>query len=119
VIGIGTANAAQSPKQSSTGTSTPVTGVSAATPAAAPEPTSPTAQTSPSADVLKRARLAGYHIKKSPQGAIVFCKREAHLGSRFSTDSCIDESQLQEVLIRTKDQQDKMQHQRGAGTAIH
>jgi hypothetical protein len=74
---------------------------------------------SPSPEVLKKARLAGYHIRKLPQGITAFCKNEAHLGSRFHTESCIDETQFEEVLLRAQTQRDNLNNRRGTGTDAH
>jgi hypothetical protein len=77
------------------------------------------APASSSAAVLRQAKLAGYYTRKLPQGTTVFCKAEAHLGSRFSTESCIDEPQLAEFLIRAQDQRDRLTNRRGTGTDVH
>jgi hypothetical protein len=118
IIGIVPAYAAQSPDQPNTSAPTPATTAPAVAPAATPMPaTVAAAPASPSVEVLKRARLAGYHIKKLREsGSTVFCKKEASLGSRFVTESCIDETQLEEFLIRAQDQRDKLQNRRGTGT---
>jgi hypothetical protein len=121
MIGIGPAYAAQSPDQPSAASSPRATTAPAAVPAtpappATAAPVTAAAPASPSVEVLKQARLAGYHIRKSPQGATVFCTKEAHVGTRFSTDSCIDESQFQEFLIRAQDQRDKLTNRRESGT---
>lgn len=68
----------------------------------------------PSPDVLKRAKLAGYRIKKLRDGATVFCKEESHVGTRFSTSSCIDENQLEEFLLRAQSQRDSMKNRVGS-----
>jgi hypothetical protein len=121
MIGIGPAYAAQSPDQPSADTSPPATTAPAAAPAtpappATAAPVTAAAPTSPSVEVLRKARLAGYHIRKLREGTTVFCKNEAHVGSRFSAESCIDEPQLQETLIRAEDQRDKLTNRRETGT---
>lgn len=63
---------------------------------------------SPSVEPLWQAGLAGYHVRKLRQGATIFCKNEAHVGNRFSTESCIDETQLAEFLIRAQSQRDEL-----------
>jgi hypothetical protein len=67
----------------------------------------------PSPDVLKRAKLAGYRFKKLRDGTTVFCKEESHVGTRFSTSSCIDENQLEEFLLRAQSQRDSMKNRVG------
>jgi len=67
----------------------------------------------PSPDVLKRAKLAGYRVKKLRDGTTAFCKQESHVGTRFSTNSCIDENQLEELLLRAQSQRDSMNNRVG------
>jgi hypothetical protein len=67
----------------------------------------------PAPDVLKRAKLAGYRIKKLRDGTTVFCKEESHVGTRFSTNSCINETQLEEFLLRAQSQRDSMNNRVG------
>jgi hypothetical protein len=92
-------------------------------PSASPSSPTPTAAAAapvvpatPSPDVLKRARLAGYRVKKLREGTTVFCKQESHVGSRFSTDSCIDETTLEEFLLRAQSQRDAMKNHIGTQT---
>jgi hypothetical protein len=101
-IGTCPAYAAQQPDQPrQTSSSTPST-VAAAPVVPAPSP-----------DVLKRAKLAGYRVKKLRDGTTAFCKQESHVGTRFSTDSCIDENQLEELLLRAQSQRDSMNNRVG------
>jgi hypothetical protein len=84
--------------------------------ASSPTPSAVTAAPvapAPSPDVLKRAKLAGYRIKKLREGTTVFCKEESHVGTRFSTNSCIDENQLEEFLLRAQSQRDSMKNRVG------
>ena len=115
MIGICPAFAGQSPA-SQTPTSPPASTATAA-PTSTPPPSAvaavPAVSATPSPDVLKRAKLAGYRIKKLRQGTTVFCKEESHVGSRFSTNSCIDETQLEESLLRTQSQRDSMNNRVG------
>jgi hypothetical protein len=106
VSGIGPVNAGPSPDQPSASPSSPTTTAAAA----------PVVPATPLPDVLKRAKLAGYRVKKLRDGSTVFCKQEAHLGSRFSTDSCIDETQLQEFLLRAQSQRDSLKNHIGSQT---
>jgi hypothetical protein len=100
--------AGQSPDQSQTHASTP-----ASSPAPSAVAAAPAVSATPSPDVLKRAKLAGYRIKKLRQGTTVFCKEESHVGTRFSTNSCIDETQLEELLLRVQSQRDSMNNRVG------
>jgi len=100
-----------------------VTAPSAAASSVSPATTTTTAMAaapaSSSAAVLKQAKLASYYPKKLRQGTTVFCKEEARLGSRFNSESCIDETQLEEFLIRAQDQRDKLTNRRETGTDFH
>jgi hypothetical protein len=90
------------PAQSSAATSAPTPAPAAPAPAA-PAPAAPAtspapaAPAGPSADTLKKARLAGYH-PETRNGAIRFCREDANLGTRFTAKKCISEDQLKSVL---------------------
>ena len=112
--------AGQSPAQSQTPISTPTsapTSTPTSTPTSSSAPsavaTAPVVSATPSPDVLKRAKLAGYRVKKLRQGTTVFCKEESHVGTRFSTNSCVDETQLEEFLLRAQSQRDSMNNRVG------
>ncbi len=101
-IGACPAYAGQPPDQPRQTTSPPPTAVAAAPVVAAPSP-----------DVLKRAKQAGYRVKKLRDGTTVFCKEETHVGTRFSTSSCINDNQLEEFLLRAQSQRDSMNNRVG------
>jgi cytoskeletal protein RodZ len=67
----------------------------------------------PSADILKSARGAGFKIKVA-NDETRFCKSEAPVGSRFVSETCIDEDQLKLFLSRTQQQRDNLTHMLGA-----
>lgn len=106
IVGMVAAHAQKSPDQPNSSSPSPAV-------------TAPVTPPSPSAAVLRQAKLAGYHIKKLRDGKTMFCKNETHLGSRFSTESCLDESQLAEFLIRTQTQRDNLNNRLGSGTDKH
>jgi len=107
IIGACPGYAGPSPDPPSASNTSPTPTVAAAAPAVS---------ATPSPDVLKRARLAGYRIRKLREGTTVFCKQESHVGSRFSTDSCIDETQLEEILLRAQSQRDAIRNRIGTQT---
>jgi hypothetical protein len=72
----------------------------------------------PSTEILKQARLAGYRVRKLRQGVAIFCKNDAHVGTRFSTESCIDESQLEEFLLWAQAQRDEIRTRKGTSTNL-
>ena len=72
----------------------------ASAPSTKPTPTEPAASpapTTPSADTLKKARLAGYR-PETKHGTTMYCQETANIGTRFPTKKCIDESQLKSVM---------------------
>jgi len=85
---------------------------STAAPPAAPAAATPAAQApaepkGPSADTLKKAKLAGYRAKLR-KGQTLFCKDEAEIGSHFTKENCVDENQLLIVLDREQAQRDQL-----------
>ena len=76
----------------------------ATAPAASPAPTAPTG---PSADTLKKARMAGYR-PETKNGTTMFCQETANLGTRFPTKKCLNEQQLNGVVDIQHQQQDSM-----------
>lgn len=80
----------------------------AAKPSGARSKTNVTANGLP-ADVLKKARQNGYYTRVR-SGQTFFCKKEAHLGTRFVTERCFDEEQLAMVLERNDAQRDQLKN---------
>jgi len=72
----------------------------------------------PSADILRSARNAGYKIKIA-NGTTHFCKSEAPIGTRFASESCINEEQLTLFLRRAQEQRDQLTHLLGAPAVSH
>jgi hypothetical protein len=73
-------------------------------PATSPPPASPAG---PSADTLKKARVAGYR-PETKNGITMYCQETANIGTRFPTKKCLDEQQLKGVLDIQHQQQDSM-----------
>lgn len=67
----------------------------------------------PSADILRSARNAGFTLKIA-NGKTHFCKTEAPIGTRFTSEHCINEDQLTLFLSRAQDQRDQLTHLLGA-----
>jgi|HubBroStandDraft_5_1064220.scaffolds.fasta_scaffold109275_2 hypothetical protein len=72
----------------------------------------------PSADILRSARNAGFKIKVV-DGKTHFCKTEAPIGSRFPSESCMNEQQVTLWLDRAQDQREKIQNMVGAPASVH
>lgn len=110
---------AQSPAPSGTPNTPPT--APAATPSAPGTSPTPAAPTGPSADTLKKARLAGYH-PETRNGTTMFCQVTADLGTRFPTKKCLDEQQLKSVVDIQHENQDSLRKPgmcTGAGCAGH
>ena len=71
-------------------------------PAAAPAQAAPAG---PSADTIKKARLAGYR-PETRNGTTMFCQETANLGTRFPTKKCLDEQQIRSVVDIQRQNQD-------------
>jgi hypothetical protein len=119
------AQSAASTSASSTAADAPAATAPAATPApaaastsaasaAAPAPgTTAAAPDSPSPEILKKAKIAGYHTKVR-HGDVFYCKSEAVVGSRFEQEQCLTEPQLEQTLLAQQQQRDQFQHMLGA-----
>jgi hypothetical protein len=95
----------------------PATNASAAAPAATAGASStaadsstaqtPAAPSTPSNDLIKKARAAGYRPQVS-KGVTTFCKEEASLGSHFPQKTCISSDQLSARLEMEQQQRDQL-----------
>lgn len=94
----------QSPAPPSPGAPTTTPASTPTVPADSPAPAAPT---DPSAETLKKARMAGYH-PETKKGITVYCQETANLGTRFPTKKCLNEQQLNGVLDIQHQQQDSM-----------
>jgi len=72
----------------------------------------------PSADILRSARNAGFKIKIA-NGTTHFCKSGAPVGTRFVSESCMNEQQVTLWLSRAQDQRDTLTHLLGAPASTH
>jgi hypothetical protein len=83
---------------------------------AAPTPAAPNASNDfAAANLLKKARKAGYY-RKVGRDNVLFCKKEAPLGSRFIDEHCMGGDQLELTLLGQQAQRDQLQHLQGAKT---
>jgi hypothetical protein len=98
------------PKQAPAPSSTPTASPNASPnpppsePAASPAPAAPA---TPSADTIKKARVAGYR-PETRNGTTMFCQETANIGTRFSTKKCLDEQQLKGVLDIQNENHDRL-----------
>ncbi len=104
---LGATAFAQPPQSPSA--STPPANAPAPPPANTTSPAAPAESkpVGPSPDTLKKAKSAGYHTKVK-SGQTVFCKTEAEIGSHFTEEKCMGETQLLMVLDREQQQRDGM-----------
>ena len=84
-------------------------------PATSPPPAAPAG---PSADTIKKARLAGFR-PESRDGKTMFCQETANLGTRFPTKKCINEQQLQGVLDVQSQTHDSLRKPSTLDPALH
>jgi hypothetical protein len=68
----------------------------------------------PSADTLKKAREAGYHTKVR-RGEVYYCKNVVETGTHFKTETCVDENQLAQTLVREQAQRDQFSNHTCSG----
>jgi hypothetical protein len=124
ITGIGApAYAQQAPNAEKAPAIAPDTTAPAAATAATSAPTTPAAKSSsaaaetpdvPSADTLKKAREAGYHTKVR-RGEVYYCKDVVETGTRFKTETCLDENQLAQAVLQQQAQQDQLSHRPCSG----
>jgi hypothetical protein len=69
----------------------------------------------PSADTLKKARDAGYHTKVR-RGEVYYCKNVVETGTHFKTETCVDENQLAQTLVREQAQRDQFSNHTCSGS---
>ena len=114
-----TPDAAKPPATAPDATAAAATAATAATPApatqAAKKPAAADTPDVPSADTIKKARGAGYHTKVR-RGVVYYCKDVVQTGTRFKTESCLDENQLAQVLERQQAQRDQLAGHSCAGS---
>lgn len=77
-----------------------------AAPAEKKKPSATDTSDLPSADTLKKAREAGYHTKVR-RGTVYYCKSVVETGTRFTSETCVDENQLAQILIAEQAQRDQ------------
>ena len=101
-----------------------VTAAPTATPAPVAAPAKAATQTStlaaapdvPPADVLKKARRAGYHTRIK-NGEVLYCKTDAQLGTRITQENCLNQNMLVLTLERVQLQRDQMLSNHGCTTS--
>jgi hypothetical protein len=72
----------------------------------------------PSEDILRSARDAGFKIKVA-NGKTHFCKTGAAVGTRFETESCMDEPTVRLWLERAQEHKDRLSAMKGSSTDYH
>jgi hypothetical protein len=76
------------------------------------------ATTSPSPDLVKRAKEAGF--KPEVRNSVtVYCWKDADIGSRLPTKKCVGEDQLEIMLERRQAQRDAMRNNPAPGIKDH
>jgi hypothetical protein len=97
-------------------TSPPATSPITATSAPAAKNTSAVADVPdvPSADTLKKAREAGYRTRVK-RGVVYYCKDVVETGTRFKTETCLDDNQLARTLVQQQVQRDQFSNHTCSG----
>jgi hypothetical protein len=72
------------------------------------------ASAEPSAELVKEARREGFKPKKR-DGVTKFCQTSAPLGTRFESETCVDEVHLR-MLVEQREDQRNLLRQSGACT---
>jgi hypothetical protein len=72
------------------------------------------ASAEPSPELLKQARREGFKPKKR-DGVTKFCHTDAPLGTRFESETCVDEAHLKMLVEQREDQRNQLR-QPGACT---
>jgi hypothetical protein len=88
------------------------------TPAAKKPSTAAETPDVPSADTLKKARAAGYHTRVR-RGEVYYCKDVVETGTRFKTETCLDENQLAQALLQRQAQRDALNNHSCVGAACN
>ena len=68
------------------------------------------ASAEPSAELLKQARREGFKPKKR-DGVTKFCQTTAPLGTRFESETCVDEAHLKMLVEQREDTRNLMRQQ--------
>jgi hypothetical protein len=97
--------AAQSSQPAASETTDKTTTTSTAATSSATAATAPSS--SPSEDVLKKARRAGFK-PETVNGVTRFCYKDATLGTHFETKKCYDEAGMLAELNQRQDERDQM-----------
>jgi hypothetical protein len=95
------------PATAAAGTDTTAT---AATADSKPASSETTASSEPSAEVLKEARREGFKPKKR-DGVTKFCYTAAPLGTRFESETCVDEAHLKMAIEQREDTRNLLRQQ--------
>jgi hypothetical protein len=74
------------------------------------------ASAEPSPEVLKEARREGFTPKKR-SGVTQYCSSDATLGTRFVTEKCYNEQDMEREVHRRQDQRNLLHQQAGCGGA--
>ena len=64
---------------------------------------------------IKQFGVNGYKPETTKSGDIVYCKKEAPIGSRFETKQCRTFAQLRDEALSGKDFAEQLQHTVGPG----
>jgi hypothetical protein len=95
--------ASQAPATAPSSAATPTS----ATPAPAAATQAPAAPAGPSADLILRAKNLGL-TPKTKNGVTKYCKKDVPVGTRFPTETCYHEDELQQQVAIMEYRKDQM-----------
>lgn len=86
---------------------TPAAGTDSAATASKPAGSETQASSEPSPELVKEARREGFKPKKR-NGVTQFCQTTTPLGTRFESETCVDEAHLKMLVEQREDQRNQM-----------
>jgi hypothetical protein len=119
--------AANAAPTASSSTASPSAATPAAPSAAAPSAAASTAAAASSdpsidPDLIKKARREGYKPETQKNGDVLFCTKDATLGTKFETKKCVRPNQMPAIIEARQDQRNDLSHDRactGANCSGH
>jgi hypothetical protein len=113
---------AQAPSPEPAANAAPTTSSSTAAPKAT-APAAPSAAAAPATasssdpsaidpDLVKKARREGYKPETQKNGDVLFCTKDASLGTKFETKKCVTANQMPAIIEARQDQRNDLSHDR-------
>jgi len=107
---------ADTPPAAAPSASSDATKTSTATTTTTATSTTTTASTAPSAETIKKARTLGLNPRKR-KGKTMYCQDVADIGTRFTTEHCYEEENLETITREMQATREQMQKANACGGA--